>query len=94
MRLLICAGGTGGGVYPALAVLRALQALDGQDLDADEIPAGSAFGQDQQGVVWVGGEGGIEVELLSRENVPFKTIPAARPVGSHRKRRRRPESRH
>ncbi|MFL7894022.1 MAG: undecaprenyldiphospho-muramoylpentapeptide beta-N-acetylglucosaminyltransferase [Anaerolineales bacterium] len=59
MRLLICAGGTGGGVYPALAVLKALQ--DKVQLDA----------------LWIGGEGGIEVDLLSREDIPFTAIPAA-----------------
>jgi undecaprenyldiphospho-muramoylpentapeptide beta-N-acetylglucosaminyltransferase len=29
------------------------------------------------GVLWVGGEGGIEVDLISRENIEFTTIPAA-----------------
>jgi undecaprenyldiphospho-muramoylpentapeptide beta-N-acetylglucosaminyltransferase len=46
-------------VYPALAVLRALQ--DNVQLD----------------VLWIGGEGGIEVDLLSKEDIPFTTIPAA-----------------
>ena len=58
MRLLICAGGTGGGVYPAVAVL--------QEISADD-----------QTVLWVGSEGGIEKELINRLNVPFKTVPAA-----------------
>src|SRR5581483_11260122 len=60
VRLLICAGGTGGGVYPALAVLRALNAK-------------------HPGVetLWVGGEGGMETELVNREGIPFTTIPAA-----------------
>ena len=44
MRLLICAGGTGGGVYPALAVLQTLPS------NAD--------------VLWVGGEGGMEAQLV------------------------------
>ena len=57
MRLLICAGGTGGGVYPALAVLQTMQ--------------------NKAEVLWVGGEGGMESRLVERENVPFKTIPAA-----------------
>ena len=58
MRLLICAGGTGGGVYPALAVLQALN---------DRV--------DQ--VLWVGAEGGIEADMVKRENIAFETIPAA-----------------
>jgi UDP-N-acetylglucosamine:LPS N-acetylglucosamine transferase len=28
-------------------------------------------------VLWVGGEGGIEIDLLVREEIPFTTIPAA-----------------
>ena len=28
-------------------------------------------------LLWVGGEGGIEVDLLDREKIPFTTIPAA-----------------
>ncbi len=60
MRLLICAGGTGGGVYPALAVYHALSARE-QGLET----------------LWVGGEGGMEAELVQRAAVPFETIPAA-----------------
>jgi len=28
-------------------------------------------------VLWVGGEGGMEAQMIARANVPFKTIPAA-----------------
>ena len=58
VRLLICAGGTGGGVYPALSVLQALK-------------------NDAQPVLWVGGEGGMEADLVTRSGVPFTAIPAA-----------------
>ena len=58
MRLLVCAGGTGGGVYPALSVLQAL-------------------GDRAQAVLWVGGQGGMEADLVRRAGVPFRAIPAA-----------------
>ena len=58
MRLLICAGGTGGGVYPALAVLQAL---------TDKL----------DDILWVGGQGGLEAELIKRESIPYAEIPAA-----------------
>lgn len=60
VRLLICAGGTGGGVYPALAVF---QALNGKDKDVE--------------ILWVGGESGMEAELVKRAQLPYKSIPAA-----------------
>jgi undecaprenyldiphospho-muramoylpentapeptide beta-N-acetylglucosaminyltransferase len=63
-RLLICAGGTGGGVYPALSVL---QALSG----ATEPQQGSVE------VLWVGGEQGMEVDLVKRAGIPYDSIPAA-----------------
>ncbi|MBC8336098.1 MAG: undecaprenyldiphospho-muramoylpentapeptide beta-N-acetylglucosaminyltransferase [Anaerolineales bacterium] len=58
MRLLICAGGTGGGVYPALAVLDMLN-------------------NTSHDLLWVGGDGGMEVDLVERQGIPFATIPAA-----------------
>jgi UDP-N-acetylglucosamine--N-acetylmuramyl-(pentapeptide) pyrophosphoryl-undecaprenol N-acetylglucosamine transferase len=58
--LLICAGGTGGGVYPALAVLNALEA-EHADVEA----------------LWVGGESGMETELVKRAGIPFRSIPVA-----------------
>ena len=58
--MLICAGGTGGGVYPALAVHEALIA---QHKTTD--------------VLWVGGEGGMEEELVKRAGIPYRSIPAA-----------------
>jgi len=56
--LLICAGGTGGGVYPAVTVLE-------------------ASGIDHQSVLWVGGRGGMEETLVTRQEIPFRAIPAA-----------------
>lgn len=64
MRLLICAGGTGGGVYPALTILQALKMRAEQQ--AAELTT-----------LWVGGIGGMEADLVSRAGVPFKAIPAA-----------------
>jgi undecaprenyldiphospho-muramoylpentapeptide beta-N-acetylglucosaminyltransferase len=58
VRLLICAGGTGGGVYPALTVLQEL-------------------GNEADPVLWVGGDNGMEAELVRRQNIPFASIPAA-----------------
>jgi undecaprenyldiphospho-muramoylpentapeptide beta-N-acetylglucosaminyltransferase len=63
MRLLICAGGTGGGVYPALAVLQALK----NEVD----PANELF------MLWIGSEGGMEADLVSRAGIPYDCIPAA-----------------
>ncbi len=60
MRLLICAGGTGGGVYPALAVL---EALNGQQPNVETL--------------WVGGDGGMEEELVNRAGISYRSIPAA-----------------
>ncbi|MDD2920752.1 MAG: undecaprenyldiphospho-muramoylpentapeptide beta-N-acetylglucosaminyltransferase [Anaerolineales bacterium] len=60
MRLLICAGGTGGGVYPALAVHHALT-LKHSNVET----------------LWVGGEGGMEEELVKRAGILYRSIPAA-----------------
>ena len=60
MRLLICAGGTGGGVYPALAVHQALKNR-----------------QPNVETLWVGGEGGMEEELVKRAGISYRAIPAA-----------------
>jgi UDP-N-acetylglucosamine--N-acetylmuramyl-(pentapeptide) pyrophosphoryl-undecaprenol N-acetylglucosamine transferase len=56
MRLMVCAGASGGGVYPALAVLQALN--------------------NEAEVLWVGGEGGMETDLVARAGFPFKAISA------------------
>ena len=57
---MISGGGTGGHVYPALAVVDALTA-DGEPLTA---------------IQWIGGEGGIEKDLVTRAGLPLETIPA------------------
>jgi len=58
MRLMVSAGATGGGIYPALAVLQAL-------------------GDSPVAILWVGGEKGMEADLVTRAGIPFKAIPAA-----------------
>lgn len=62
MRVLTCAGGTGGGVYPALSVLEQLQ---------------SEFATSNLELLWVGGEGGMEETLVKRMGIPYQSIPAA-----------------
>lgn len=70
MRLLICAGGTGGGVYPALSILQAM-------LKMNEM-SGNYQGDDPSiEVLWVGSEGGMETEIVSRHNVAYEAISAA-----------------
>jgi UDP-N-acetylglucosamine--N-acetylmuramyl-(pentapeptide) pyrophosphoryl-undecaprenol N-acetylglucosamine transferase len=51
-------------VFPALAVLQALNDLN---------PNWQAEG----GLLWVGGENGMEGEIISRQNIPYQEIPAA-----------------
>jgi UDP-N-acetylglucosamine--N-acetylmuramyl-(pentapeptide) pyrophosphoryl-undecaprenol N-acetylglucosamine transferase len=53
-------------VYPALAVL---QALTGDNAGRSNRPASQ--------VLWVGGVGGMEADLVKRSGVPFETISAA-----------------
>ena len=81
MRLLICAGGTGGGVYPALAVLQTLQRLESKPGPVSQ-PSEGAPGMVEEGplrleVLWIGGVGGMEAELVKRAGVLFEAIPAA-----------------
>ena len=59
VKLLVCAGGTGGGVYPALVVLERLESEHPMD------------------VLWVGSEGGMEADLVTRAGINYSTIPAA-----------------
>ncbi|MBI1802728.1 MAG: UDP-N-acetylglucosamine--N-acetylmuramyl-(pentapeptide) pyrophosphoryl-undecaprenol N-acetylglucosamine transferase [Chloroflexi bacterium] len=60
MRVALCGGGTGGHVYPLLAVRSALSALEHDSPD---------------GVEWlfIGGRG-IEQSLVQRESVPYRAI--------------------
>jgi len=61
MRLALTAGGTGGHIFPALAVLDALQARDGLLSDV------RFFGPDDRG----------ERALVEARGVPFEAVPAA-----------------
>ena len=57
MRLLISAGGSGGGVYPALSIWQELESRVAE-------------------VLWIGGIGGIEEDLVRRAGIPYEGIPA------------------
>jgi undecaprenyldiphospho-muramoylpentapeptide beta-N-acetylglucosaminyltransferase len=70
MRLLISAGGTGGGIYPALSVASELIPGWGARVEADR-PATS---QPLPDVLWIGSEGGMEAELVPRAGLPFQAI--------------------
>ena len=65
MRLLVCAGGTGGGIYPALA---AVSELEAQGLDRDQ-------------VLWVGTRGEMEEQLIPDAGIRLETIEGGPIVG-------------
>ncbi|MCB8944701.1 MAG: UDP-N-acetylglucosamine--N-acetylmuramyl-(pentapeptide) pyrophosphoryl-undecaprenol N-acetylglucosamine transferase [Ardenticatenaceae bacterium] len=65
MKVLICAGGTGGGIYPALAAANALQEL------------GAAPAQ----VRWVGTRGEMEEKLVPRAGYQMELIRGGAIVG-------------
>lgn len=58
MKVLICAGGTGGGIYPALTAANALQK---RGLTADDL-------------LWVGVAGEMEEELVPRAGIRLEKI--------------------
>ena len=61
MRVAFCGGGTGGHVYPALAVASALQQqTEGQDLE----------------LLYIGVRGKIDEEIASREGMAFRSVAA------------------
>jgi UDP-N-acetylglucosamine--N-acetylmuramyl-(pentapeptide) pyrophosphoryl-undecaprenol N-acetylglucosamine transferase len=77
---MICGGGTGGHVYPALTVARQLLAKEqGFSDEAGIEPSGGPTPAPVPlaDILYVGSRGGIEEELVSREGIPFAAIPAA-----------------
>jgi UDP-N-acetylglucosamine--N-acetylmuramyl-(pentapeptide) pyrophosphoryl-undecaprenol N-acetylglucosamine transferase len=72
MRLLISAGGTGGGVYPALSIVQAASDDVGPGAQRAQ-PAGSRP-VSGSAVLWIGSHGGLEADIVSRAGLPFKPI--------------------
>ncbi|HJO33710.1 MAG: UDP-N-acetylglucosamine--N-acetylmuramyl-(pentapeptide) pyrophosphoryl-undecaprenol N-acetylglucosamine transferase [Anaerolineales bacterium] len=67
MRILICAAGTGGHVYPALAAVASLRAARAAARDLE--------------LLWVGSVGGMEVEMVREVGINMETILAGGVVG-------------
>ena len=65
LRLLVCAGGTGGGIYPALAAVAELRRMGVADAD----------------ILWIGTKGEMEETLVPRAGLRLETIPAGPIVG-------------
>lgn len=65
MKVLVCAGGTGGGIYPALAVI---SELESEGLQRDH-------------VLWVGTSGEMEESLIPSAGIQLKTIRGGAMVG-------------
>lgn len=68
MKLVVSGGGTGGHVYPALAVVEAL--LKPKPMEAT-LPT-LALGD----LLWIGSQGGIEEELVARAGIRFIGLAA------------------
>lgn len=58
MRVLVCAGGTGGGIYPALAVVTELRTC----------------GVKTDDILWIGTKGEMEEQLVPRAGLRLETI--------------------
>ncbi len=63
-------------MYPALSVLKQLMSRKPESAsDTQSVPASPSA--DELQVLWVGGKGGIEADLVKREGIRFEDIPAA-----------------
>ena len=62
MRVVLSGGGTGGHVYPALSIARALEG---------ELPPGEKLE-----MLYLGSAGGAELDLVERAGIPFQSISA------------------
>ncbi len=61
MKIALAGGGTGGHVYPAIAVVEALRVLGGPDLELS----------------YYGNEHGAEFAIARREGIPFRPVPSS-----------------
>jgi UDP-N-acetylglucosamine--N-acetylmuramyl-(pentapeptide) pyrophosphoryl-undecaprenol N-acetylglucosamine transferase len=71
---LLSGGGTGGHVYPALAVVEELRAGDSRPVNEG---VGSERLPKLEAVLYVGTVGGIEAEIARGAEIPFKAVRAA-----------------
>lgn len=62
-------------MYPALAVLQELNRS--RDLYSENSMVTPKMNSQEDSVLWVGGEGSMESELVKRAGIPFEAIPAA-----------------
>ncbi len=65
MKVLVCAGGTGGGIYPALAAVSGLRAQGMASTD----------------IMWIGTKGEMEETLVPRAGLHLETISGGAVVG-------------
>jgi UDP-N-acetylglucosamine--N-acetylmuramyl-(pentapeptide) pyrophosphoryl-undecaprenol N-acetylglucosamine transferase len=63
-------------VYPALSVLKQLMIANPEHVPGEPAQSREASSNDLQ-VLWVGGTGGMEEDLVKREGLRFEAIPAA-----------------
>ncbi len=68
MRLVVSGGGTGGHVYPGLAVLEAMRHPSGDGITGPALPLSD--------MLWVGSRGGMEEDLVNRAGIEFVGLPA------------------
>jgi UDP-N-acetylglucosamine--N-acetylmuramyl-(pentapeptide) pyrophosphoryl-undecaprenol N-acetylglucosamine transferase len=61
MRLLIAGGGTGGHIYPALAVARSLREAETRDGKSPDLS-------------WIGGRRGLEAQLVPPAGIPLRRL--------------------
>ena len=64
-------------MYPALAVLQALTNAEAGRSETDGTDKKGKEKRELESVLWIGGAGGMESELVMRAGIPYGSIPAA-----------------